>query len=111
MNATLKGWFVSTLLLAARFGSLANGPVCDKIGRKRDIVSNVVIFLLGSSLQTGATAPVYLFAGRAIAGLAIGALTHVVPMYLAEISSANIRGSLVSLQQLAITLGILVSCA
>jgi hypothetical protein len=38
--------------------------------------------------------------------LAIGSLTHVVPMYLAEISSANIRGSLVSLQQLAITFGV-----
>jgi MFS family permease len=49
---------------------------------------------------------VYLFVGRAISGLAIGALTHVVPMYLAEISSANIRGSLVSLQQLAIALGV-----
>ncbi|OAX30915.1 hypothetical protein K503DRAFT_860925, partial [Rhizopogon vinicolor AM-OR11-026] len=53
MNATLKGWFVSTLLLAAWFGSLVNGP----IGRKRDIIFNVVIFLIGSSLQTGATAP------------------------------------------------------
>jgi len=48
----------------------------------------------------------YLFGGRAVAGLAIGALTHVIPMYLAEISSANIRGSLVSLQQLAITFGV-----
>ncbi|KAG2135494.1 D-xylose-proton symporter [Suillus clintonianus] len=108
-NAALKGWFVSTLLLAAWFGSNVNGPVCDKIGRKVDIICNVVIFLLGSSLQAGATAPVYLFAGRAVAGLAIGALTHVIPMYLAEISSANIRGFLVSLQQLSITFGILVS--
>ncbi|KAG1862753.1 D-xylose-proton symporter [Suillus subalutaceus] len=108
-NATLKGWFVSTLLLAACVGANVNGPVCDKIGRKVDIICNVVIFLLGSSLQAGATSPVYLFAGRAVAGLAIGSLTHVVPMYLAEISSAKIRGSLVSLQQLAITFGILVS--
>ncbi|KIJ68058.1 hypothetical protein HYDPIDRAFT_25505 [Hydnomerulius pinastri MD-312] len=109
MNATLKGWFVSTLLLAAWFGSLLNGPICDKIGRKRNIMCNVVIFLLGSALQTGATSQNYLFGGRAVAGLAVGALTHVVPMYLAEISSANVRGSLVALQQLSITLGILVS--
>ncbi|KAG1751451.1 D-xylose-proton symporter [Suillus paluster] len=106
MNPALKGWFVSTLLLSACFGSIVNGPVCDKIGRKRDIMCNVVIFLLGSALQTGATSPIYLFAGRAVAGLAIGALTHVVPMYIAEISSAKIRGSLVSLQQLAITFGV-----
>ena len=50
--------------------------------------------------------PDYLFGGRAVSGLAIGALTHVVPMYLAEISSANVRGSLVALQQLSITLGV-----
>ena len=50
--------------------------------------------------------PGYLFGGRAVAGLAVGALTHVVPMYLAEISTANIRGSLVALQQLSITLGV-----
>ncbi|KAI9571211.1 general substrate transporter [Boletus coccyginus] len=109
MDATLKGWFVSTLLLAGWVGSLINGPVCDKIGRKRSIMCNVVIFLIGSALQTGATSQVDLFVGRAFAGLAVGALTHVVPMYLAEISSANIRGSLVSLQELSIVTGILVS--
>ncbi|KAI6166041.1 general substrate transporter [Pisolithus thermaeus] len=109
MDSNLKGWFVSTLLLTAWFGSLLNGPVCDKIGRKRNIMGNIVIFLIGGALQTGATAERHLFIGRAIAGLAVGALTHVVPMYLAEISSANIRGALVALQQLSITLGILIS--
>jgi MFS family permease len=109
MDSNLKGWFVSTLLLTAWFGSLVNGPVCDKIGRKRSIMCNVVLFLIGSALQTAATSQDYLFGGRAVSGLAIGALTHVVPMYLAEISSANVRGSLVALQQLSITLGILVS--
>ncbi|KAN0091350.1 Sugar transporter domain containing protein [Tylopilus felleus] len=106
MDSNLKGWFVSTLLLAAWFGSLVNGPICDKIGRKRSIMCNVVLFLLGSALQTGATSQGYLFGGRAVAGLAVGALTHVVPMYLAEISTANVRGSLVALQQLSITLGV-----
>ncbi|KAI5991744.1 general substrate transporter [Pisolithus orientalis] len=92
--------------VAAWFGSLLNGPICDKIGRKRNITGNIVIFLIGGALQTGATAERHFFIGRAIAGLAVGALTHVVPMYLAEISSANIRGALVALQQLSITLGV-----
>ncbi|KAI6139985.1 D-xylose-proton symporter, partial [Pisolithus tinctorius] len=92
--------------VAAWFGSLLNGPICDKIGRKRNIMGNIVIFLIGGALQTGATAERHFFIGRAIAGLAVGALTHVVPMYLAEISSANIRGALVALQQLSITLGV-----
>ncbi|KAG1832418.1 general substrate transporter [Suillus variegatus] len=80
-----------------------------KIGRKVSIIYDAVIFILGSLLQACATSPVHLFAGRVVAGLAVGSLTHVVPMYLAEISCARIRGSLVSLQQLAITFGILVS--
>lgn len=109
MNAGLKGWYVSTLLLGAWIGSLLNGPICDMIGRKRSIMYSVVIFLLGSALQTGAQSQGYLFGGRFVAGLSIGAITHVVPMYLAEISKANIRGSAVAFQQLSISLGILLS--
>jgi MFS family permease len=48
-------------------------------------------------------------AGRAIAGFAVGMLTMIVPMYMSEVSTAGIRGTLVVLQQLSITLGILVS--
>ncbi|KAG1812055.1 general substrate transporter [Suillus subaureus] len=109
VNQKLKGWFVSTFVLGKstwHVASVCHGPVCDKIGRKICIICNAVIFLLGGSLQAGAISILYLFAGRAVAGLAIGSLTHVVPMYLAEISSANIRGTLVSLQQLAITFGV-----
>lgn len=109
MNVTLKGWFLSTFVLAAWVGAFVSGPVCDKIGRKIGIICNAVIFLVGSSLQAGATSPIGLFTGSAATGLATGSLTHVIPMYIAEISSAKIRGSLVSLQQLAITFGILVS--
>ncbi|KAI6037985.1 D-xylose-proton symporter [Pisolithus marmoratus] len=109
MDSHFRGWFVSTLLITACIGSLVNGPVCDKIGRKRAIMGNVAIFMIGTALQSGATAGKYLWVGRAISGFPVGGLTHVVPMYLAEISSANTRGALVSLQQFSITLGVLVS--
>ncbi|KAI6118159.1 general substrate transporter [Pisolithus sp. B1] len=111
MDSSFRGWFVSALLISASIGSLLNGPICDKIGRKRAIMGNVVIFMIGTALQTGATARKYqyLWNGRAIAGFSVGGLTHVVPMYLAEISRANTRGTLVSLQQLSIALGVLVS--
>ncbi|KAK4892811.1 hypothetical protein LTR27_008725 [Elasticomyces elasticus] len=104
-----KGWFVSSLLLAAWFGSLVNGPVADRFGRKLSMMAAVVIFLLGSSLQAAASSDAVLFAGRAIAGFAVGMLTMVVPMYMSEISLPEIRGTLVVTQQLSITLGILVS--
>lgn len=64
MDTTFKGWFTSTLLLAAWFGSLINGPIADRIGRKGSILLAVVIFTLGSALQTGAKTIPMLFAGE-----------------------------------------------
>ncbi|BEI91380.1 uncharacterized protein CcaverHIS019_0402000 [Cutaneotrichosporon cavernicola] len=109
MDANIKGWFVSSLLLGAWFGSLLSGPLCDKLGRKRSIMFQVLVFTLGSALQTGARVEAHMFAGRIIAGLSIGSLTHIVPMYIAELAPAAMRGALVALQQLSITLGILFS--
>ncbi|KAJ5766854.1 uncharacterized protein N7511_004470 [Penicillium nucicola] len=108
-DSGFKGWFVSTLLLAAWFGSLVNGPIADRIGRKLSINLAVVVFTIGSVIQCAAMNIPMLFAGRAIAGLAIGQLTMVVPLYISEVSIPEIRGGLVVLQQLSVTLGILVS--
>lgn len=109
LDSSFKGWFVSTLLLFAWFGSLVNGPVADRVGRKGSILVAVVIFTLGSALQAAAGSIPMLFAGRAIAGFSVGMLTMIVPMYMSEVSTPAIRGTLVVLQQLSITLGILVS--
>ncbi|KFH41267.1 quinate permease-like protein [Hapsidospora chrysogenum ATCC 11550] len=109
LDSNFKGWFVSTLLLFAWFGSLINGPIADRLGRKGDMLLAVVVFTIGSAFQAGATSTEMLFAGRAVAGLAVGQLTMIVPMYMSEVSMPGIRGTLVVLQQLSITLGILVS--
>ncbi|TFA98874.1 hypothetical protein CCMA1212_009314 [Trichoderma ghanense] len=109
LDSGFKGWFVSTLLLTAWLGSLLNGPIADRFGRKGSMMAAVVVFLLGSALQAGASTIGMLFGGRAVAGLAVGMLTMIVPMYMSEVSTAGIRGTLVVLQQLSITLGILVS--
>ncbi|KAM6505551.1 hypothetical protein FSOLCH5_013727 [Fusarium solani] len=109
LDSGFKGWFVSTLLLCAWFGSLVNGPVADYLGRKGSMLLAVVIFTIGSAFQAGANSIPMLFAGRAVAGFAVGMLTMIVPMYMSEVSTPGIRGTLVVLQQLSITLGILVS--
>lgn len=109
LDSSYKGWFVSTLLLLAWFGSLINGPISDNLGRKGSMLMAVGIFVLGSCLQAGGSNIETIFAGRAVAGLAVGMLTMVVPQYLSEVSTPVIRGTLVVLQQLSITLGILVS--
>ncbi|EZF36078.1 MFS glucose transporter [Trichophyton mentagrophytes] len=108
-DSGFKGWFVSTLLLAAWFGSLVNGPLADYIGRKMCVITAVVVFVIGSAIQAGAVNIPMLFAGRAIAGFSVGQLTMVVPLYISEVSLPDIRGGLVVLQQLSITIGILVS--
>ncbi|KAI9047372.1 hypothetical protein LZ554_008818 [Drepanopeziza brunnea f. sp. 'monogermtubi'] len=108
-DSGFKGWFVSTLLLAAWAGSLLNGFVADRLGRKIDIMIGVVVFTIGSAIQAGAVNIPMLFLGRAIAGLAVGMMTMVIPLYISEVSLPEIRGGLVVLQQLSITIGILFS--
>jgi MFS family permease len=56
LTSRRQGWVVSTLLLGAWLGSLLSGPICDRFGRKRTIMFQVVLFLLGSALQTAAQA-------------------------------------------------------
>jgi MFS family permease len=109
LDSSFKGWFVSSLLLAAWFGSLVNGPIADRSGRKTSILLAVVIFTIGSAIQAGAVSVGMLFAGRTVAGFSVGMLTMIVPMYMSEVSIPGIRGTLVVLQQLSITIGILVS--
>lgn len=96
--------------LAAAFGALMAGPISDIYSRKYSISGWCVIFILGVAIQTGGNYNVAtIYAGRWFAGMGVGALSMLVPMYNAELAPPGIRGSLVALQQLAITFGILVS--
>lgn len=61
------------------------------------------LFTVGSALCGGAQSVAYLFAGRIIAGIAVGQVSHVVPLYLAAISPSEFRGALVSCQQVGIS--------
>lgn len=63
LDSSFKGWFVSTLLLAAWLGSLVNGPVADRFGRKGSIMIAVVIFTFGSAIQAGAVNIAMAFTG------------------------------------------------
>ncbi|KAG9658835.1 sugar transporter, partial [Aureobasidium melanogenum] len=104
-GSTIQGWLVASLELGAWFGALLNGWLCDKISRKYSMLVAVIVFTLGTGLQTGAQSSAYLFAGRVIGGIGIGMFSMVIPLYQAEIAPPELRGSLVSLQQLSITIG------
>ncbi|CUM65878.1 uncharacterized protein PRCAT00003528001 [Priceomyces carsonii] len=108
-DSDYKGWFVSTFLLCAWFGSLINSPIVDKFGRRDSIRIACVIFVIGSIFQCAGTNVSMLFGGRAVAGIGVGQLTMVVPMYMSELSPPSVRGGLVVIQQLSITIGIMIS--
>lgn len=104
-GSTIQGWLVSALELGAWAGALFNGYLADKISRKYSMMVAVFVFTLGTCLQSGAQNPAMLFAGRVIGGIGIGMFSMVIPLYQAEIAPPELRGSLVSLQQLSITIG------
>ncbi|KAF8905105.1 general substrate transporter [Gymnopilus junonius] len=104
-----KGWLTAILELGAWAGVLMTGYLADKLSRKYTIVLAVIVFCIGVIVQTSAFAPSSIFGGRFITGLGVGSLSMAVPLYNAEIAPPEVRGSLVALQQLAITFGIMVS--
>ncbi|MCW2931306.1 MAG: sugar porter family transporter [Actinomycetia bacterium] len=99
----------SLLLVGAVIGALTAGRVADRIGRRITVIITALVFILGVLLA--AFTPTYpvLLAARIIIGLAVGAASMIVPLYIGEIVPPRVRGGLVSLNQLAITSGILVS--
>ncbi len=106
-SEALIGWANSCALLGCFAGSLLAGSAADKFGRKRLLVVSALLFAL-SSIFTGWAHSFNAFIfWRIMGGVAIGLASNVSPMYIAEISPAQWRGRLVSLNQLAIVIGIL----
>lgn len=99
---TLQGNIVSTFQAGCFFGSLLTFPMAEKIGRRNSILVSSLVFLIGGTLMTAASGQiVILIIGRAIAGLGIGAVSLIVPVYIAEISPPSIRGRLVGIFEIA----------
>ncbi|KAI9310372.1 general substrate transporter [Dichotomocladium elegans] len=109
MSSTELGFVVAILELGAWIGSWLTAYPADRFSRKYTIVIACAVFVLGSAFQGGAQNVSYLMAGRFICGLGVGSLSMLVPMYQSEIAPPEVRGSLVSLQQLAVTFGILIA--
>lgn len=93
------GAVVSVFTGGAFFGAGFAGPVGDYLGRKKTILLGALIFILGGGLQSGARSLSYLYAGRAIAGLGVGFLVMIVPVYQGELAHPSIRGRVTALQQ------------
>jgi MFS transporter, SP family, xylose:H+ symportor len=108
-SPALQGWAMSCALIGCLIGAVSSGSLSNHFGRKRLLTLAALVFAL-SSLGTG-LAPYFsaFVMWRMLGGYAIGLASGISPMYIAEISPADLRGRLVSLNQLAIVFGILLA--
>lgn len=109
LNSVTEGLVVASMLVGAIFGSGASGPLSDRLGRRRVVFVIAIVYIVGALILTLAPSMPVLVIGRLVIGLAVGGSTAIVPVYLSEMAPTEQRGSLSSLNQLMITIGILSS--
>jgi sugar porter (SP) family MFS transporter len=103
------GWAVSCLGWGAMAGNLAAGLLSDRLGRRKVLLLTSLLFLASSLTAAMSTDFTIFVIARICGGLGVGAAILTAPVYIAEIAPARTRGSLVSLNQLMIVIGISVS--
>lgn len=109
LTPSMQGLVVASMLFGAIFGSGFSGPLSEKLGRRRLVFIISIIFIVGTLVLALAPTVEIVVLGRFIIGLAVGGSTAIVPVYLSELAPTDARGSLSSLNQLMITIGILSS--
>jgi MFS family permease len=103
------GWAVSCLGWGAMAGNLAAGMLSDRFGRKKVLLLTSLLFLASALTAALSTSFTLFVIARICGGLGVGAAILTAPVYIAEIAPARARGSLVSLNQLMIVIGISIS--
>ncbi len=103
------GWTVSSLLFGCIAGVFLAGKAGDMYGRKKMLMLAALLFFVSAIGSASAHTLVFFIAARILGGLAVGVASILSPMYIAELAPAKYRGTLVSLNQLAIVIGILVA--
>jgi sugar porter (SP) family MFS transporter len=103
------GWAVASLTLSATIAMMIAGPLSDRISRKRVLTLAAILYSISAIGSAFAPSFWFLVVARMIGGLGVGASLIVAPMYIAEIAPTKIRGSLVSINQLNIVMGISVA--
>ncbi|MBI0398429.1 sugar porter family MFS transporter [Cyclobacterium marinum] len=107
LGSIAQGWYVGCALLGSIMGVSIAGSLADKYGRKKVMILSAVLFSVSAIGCALAGTFNGLIVYRIIGGAGIGMVSIVSPMYISEVAPSSIRGSLVSLYQLAITIGFL----
>ncbi|KAK7682099.1 hypothetical protein QCA50_014685 [Cerrena zonata] len=103
---------VSVLQAGAFFGALGSAPISSAIGRKYTLLLFSIIFVVGAVLQTvagGSRGIGYIYAGRVVAGVGIGAISAVAPAFVSECSPKEVRGRITGLFQIMVAVGVMLS--
>lgn len=101
-----EGLMTAAVPLGALFGALLGGRTVERYGRRSLLLAAALLFIIGALFSSMAGAVWMLTASRLVLGLAVGIAALVAPMYISESAPPAMRGMLVSVYQLAITLGI-----
>ncbi|MFE3469114.1 sugar porter family MFS transporter [Streptomyces sp. NPDC059185] len=109
LGAWGQGAAVSAALLGATLTAPSSGRLADRFGRLPVIGSAAVLYAVGTVASAAATGGLSLALGRFLVGLALGATSFAVPLYISEIAPSARRGALVTINQLMITIGLLLS--
>ena len=109
LNSVTEGWYVSCALLGCIIGVSCSGKVSDKYGRKIVLIISAVLFLVSAIGCMYAHSFTALILFRLIGGLGIGVASMVSPLYISEFAPSHLRGMMVSLYQLALTIGIVLA--
>jgi MFS family permease len=103
------GFSVGCVIFGAMLGNVLAGPMSDKFGRKKILIVTAMLFTISALWSATATSYITFVIARIIGGVGIGGAILIAPIYIAEIAPPKLRGSLVSLNQLNIVLGISVA--
>ncbi|RIA08595.1 SP family arabinose:H+ symporter-like MFS transporter [Flavobacteriaceae bacterium MAR_2010_72] len=106
LDVNQKGFAVSSAIFGCILGVAIAGYVADKIGRKKTLLITAFLFALSAIGSALADSYTFFVVARIVGGVGVGAASMLSPLYISEIAPANKRGTLVSLYQLAIVLGI-----
>jgi len=107
--ADIQGWITFTFLIGAAAGALAVSYPSNAIGRKWTIQMGGGAFLIGIAMETIAGNLATLYLGRIVAGVGVGLMSATVPLYISETAETEIRGRLIAIYQLMITIGIFIA--
>jgi sugar porter (SP) family MFS transporter len=109
LSAGTEEIVVSAVLLGSLVGAFGGGILADRLGRRKLLISTAIVFGLGAVGAALAPDTAWLIVARVVAGIAIGVASFVAPLYISEIAPVEIRGKLVSINQVAMTSGIVIS--